>query len=108
MIKVKPSAKIKPAAKVKPAAKPEIPKRIEGVEGEWQIKVSNLKEGDESNWLAAVETAAELALTHATTSDDVMQIFKKNKILFDTVKKVDADFFKTLMAKFTEVKNKFS
>jgi hypothetical protein len=43
----------------------------------------------------------------ATKEDDVMQIFKKNKALFDTVKQKDADFFKSLMAKFTETKNNF-
>jgi len=36
-----------------------------------------------------------------------MQIFKKNKTLFDTVKEVDAVAFKDLMTKFTETKSKF-
>lgn len=99
---------VKPKAEVKPAPKPAIPDRIEGVEGAWQINVSKLEDGEESGWLAAVEAGADLALSHATSSEDVMQIFKKNKVLFDTVKRVDPDFFKTLMAKFTEVKNKFS
>ena len=40
--------------------------------------------------------------------DDVMKIFRKNKQLFDAVKKTDADFFTALMAKFTTVKNKFT
>jgi hypothetical protein len=35
-------------------------------------------------------------------------IFKKNKVLFDTVKAEDAIFFKEMMAKFTEVKNQFN
>jgi hypothetical protein len=99
---------VKPKAEVKPAPKTVIPDRIEGMEGEWQINVNKLVDGEEAGWLAAVEAGADLALGHAASSDDVMQIFKKNKILFDTVKKVDPDFFKTLMAKFTEVKNKFS
>jgi hypothetical protein len=54
-----------------------------------------------------VEKTTEIALGMATKEEDVMQIFKKNKSLFDTVKEVDALSFKELMAKFTEAKNKF-
>jgi hypothetical protein len=39
---------------------------------------------------------------------DVMQIFKKNKVLFDTVKGHDAVFFKEMMGKFTDTKNKLT
>ena len=37
-----------------------------------------------------------------------MKIFKKNKQLFDAVKVQDAEFFKGLMAKFTEAKTRFN
>jgi hypothetical protein len=37
-----------------------------------------------------------------------MAIFKKNKQLFDEVKKQDANFFKGLMAKFTAAKSRFT
>jgi hypothetical protein len=40
--------------------------------------------------------------------EDVMLIFKKNKVLFDTVKAEDAGFFKEMMGKFTERKNLFT
>jgi hypothetical protein len=40
--------------------------------------------------------------------EDVMLIFKKNKVLFDTVKAADAEFFKEMMGKFTERKNLFT
>ena len=36
------------------------------------------------------------------------KIFKKNKILFDTVKGHDAVFFKEMMGKFTDTKNKLT
>ena len=42
------------------------------------------------------------------SEEDVMAIFKKNKVLFDNVKAVDATFFKEMMAKFTAVKNQFN
>jgi hypothetical protein len=37
----------------------------------------------------------------------VMQIFKKNKQLFDAVKAQDAIFFKDLMSVFTQAKSRF-
>jgi hypothetical protein len=40
--------------------------------------------------------------------EDVMLIFKKNKVLFDTVKATDATFFKEMMGKFTAKKNEFT
>ena len=35
-----------------------------------------------------------------------MNIFKKNKVLFDKVKEVDPETFTKMMDKFTETKNK--
>jgi hypothetical protein len=68
---------------------------------------SKPEEDDIDSWLVLVEKTTEIALGMATKEEDVMQIFKKNKSLFDTVKEVDALSFKELMAKFTEAKNKF-
>ena len=68
------------------------------------IAVKRIKE----NGLHFVGGAAGLALQYASSKDDVMKIFRKNKQLFDVVKKTDADFFTELMAKFTAVKNKFT
>jgi hypothetical protein len=48
-----------------------------------------------------------MLLDLCSNEEDVMAIFKKNKVLFDTVKAADAIFFKEMMAKFTEVKNTF-
>ena len=90
------------------AVKPKPPAVIEGDEGEWMMKVTLLPTGSVEDWLSMVDEAAGLALQHATIKDDVMKIFRKNKQLFDAVKKTDADFFTTLMAKFTTVKNKFT
>ena len=90
------------------AVKPRPPAVIEGDEGEWTMKVTLGPTGTVEDWLSMVDEAAGLALQHATTKDDVMKIFRKNKQLFDAVKKTDADFFTALMAKFTKVKNKFT
>ena len=90
------------------AVKPRPPAVIEGDDGEWMMKVTLSPEGSAEDWLAMVDKAAGLALQYASSKDDVMKIFRKNKQLFDVVKKTDADFFTELMAKFTTVKNKFT
>jgi hypothetical protein len=72
------------------------------------MKVTLSPEGSSEDWLSAVSAAASLALKYASSKDDVMKIFRKNKQLFDVVKKTDADFFTELMAQFTTVKNKFT
>jgi hypothetical protein len=88
--------------------KPKPPAVIEGDEGEWMMKVTLDPSGSEEDWLDLVDKAASMALHYADSKDDVMKIFRKNKQLFDIVKKTDADFFTALMAKFTAVKNKFT
>ena len=101
------SVPVKPTVVPKPEPKVEA-KPIVGAEGEWQIKAPAKPDGDKiDDWLLMVERTTEIALGMATKEEDVMQIFKKNKTLFDTVKEIDAVCFKDLMAKFTEAKNKF-
>jgi hypothetical protein len=100
------SSPVKPVVVPKVEAKPAAP--IIGKEGEWQIKAPPKPEADDiDSWLIVVEKTTEIALGMADKEEDVMQIFKKNKALFDTVKEVDALSFKELMAKFTEAKNRF-
>ena len=89
------------------AVKPRPPAVIEGEEGEWMMKVTLSPAGAVDDWLATVDEAAGVALAFAGSKDDVMKIFRKNKQLFDVVKKTDAAFFTELMAQFTAVKNKF-
>lgn len=98
-VKPKPVVKVEPKVEAKP---------IVGKEGDWQIKAPAKPEGDQIDaWLTVVEQTTQIALGMATSEEDVMQIFKKNKTLFDTVKEVDAVAFKDLMAVFTETKGKF-
>lgn len=80
---------------------------IEGQPGAWQLKVTLAPDGDVREWLKVIEDACKIALDSTSSEDDVMQIFKKNKQLFDTVKTHDAMFFKGLMSKFTEAKTRF-
>jgi len=83
---------------------PKIPPKIAGNPGDWQITASLEPEGEVQDWLDAIALASSTALGLATKEEDVMQIFKKNKKIFDAVKAQDAVFFKDLMAMFTTAK----
>jgi len=81
--------------------------RIVGLKGEWQINApADPMGGDVNGWLNLIKESTHLMLEMATKPDDVMTIFKKNKLLFDTVKLTNEAFFKDMMNKFTEIKTK--
>ena len=82
-------------------------KPIAGEKGEWQIVAPAKPDGDAKEWLELIKTSSHMLLDLCSNDEDVMHIFKKNKVLFDLIKTTDALFFKEMMAKFTETKNKF-
>lgn len=105
-----PVAKVTPVTtKENPKAAPvkAEPKPITGQKGEFQIVAPGVPESelDIPDWLENIKQAAKVLLAVAENEEDVMHIFKKNKVLFDAVKTTDAVFFKELMALFTEAKN---
>lgn len=96
-----------------PISKPNSPvyvvekKPIAGEKGEWQIVAPGAPaDGAITDWLDLIKTSSHMLLDLCENEADVMQIFKKNKVLFDTVKGHDAVFFKEMMGKFTDTKNK--
>jgi hypothetical protein len=95
------TGKVEPVKVVPPA-----PAKIEGKTGEWQIVVTPAPEGDVFEWFETVNSAAEVMLNFAEKEADILQIFKKNKTLFDKVKELDESVFKVMMEKFTEAKTK--
>jgi hypothetical protein len=109
----KPNLKPVPAAP-KPMPKPEV-KEAPPVENAKTfdgatigvLKVPQAPEGDPAEWLEVVKEASLVALGFAEKQDDVMQIFKTNKTLFDAVKATDEAFFKELMGEFAKVKKQF-
>jgi len=99
---------VEPVKKIEPKPEPKPVKRIEGQKGEFQIVIDGPPEGDTTEWLELVKTSSHMLLDLCSSDADVMTIFKKNKALFDTVKLMNPDFFKEMMGKFTETKNKFA
>jgi hypothetical protein len=83
-------------------------KKIVGQTGEWQIVAPAKPEGDVKEWLDLIKSASHMLLDLTADEEDVMLIFKKNKVLFDTVKATDGVFFKEMMGKFTERKTLFT
>jgi len=100
-VSVPKTGKVEPVKVVPPA-----PAKIEGKTGEWQIVVTPAPEGDVFEWFETVNSAAEVMLNFAEKEADILQIFKKNKTLFDKVKELDESVFKVMMEKFTEAKTK--
>ena len=80
--------------------------RIVGNVGEWQIDAPPFMESEVIAWLNLIADSTNLFLGMCNKTEDVMTIFKKNKVLFDKVKEVDAESFKAMMSRFTETKNK--
>jgi hypothetical protein len=93
---------------VKPLKKVVETKPISGEKGEWQIVAPAKPEGDTKEWLDLIKSASHMLLDLTANEEDVMLIFKKNKVLFDTVKATDGVFFKEMMGKFTERKTLFT
>jgi hypothetical protein len=108
------TAGVEPVKKVeaKPAPQPVQVKpvaKIAGDKGEWQIVAPGAPaDGEITAWLDLIKTSSHMLLDLCENEADVMQIFKKNKVLFDTVKGHDAVFFKEMMGKFTDTKNKLT
>ena len=96
-------------APVKPTVLPtaKVAEKIVGDRGSWQIVTPAGPEGDVDEWLNVIKKTAYVLLDLTNSEDDVMAIFKKNKILFDTVKSTDSVFFKEMMLKFTEKRSNF-
>jgi hypothetical protein len=104
---VEPVKKVEPKPAPSEASKPAA--KIAGEKGEWQIVVPAAPaEGQIAEWLDLIKTTSHMLLDLCADEADVMQIFKKNKVLFDTVKGHDAVFFKEMMGKFTDTKNKLT
>ena len=84
-----------------------IPAVVGGQPGGWQIVIKASPESLPHEWLAAVQDATRTCLSVAASPTDVMDIFRKNKQVFDAVKAQDPVFFKQLMNDFSVTKQKF-
>lgn len=91
------------SGEAKPAPVP-AKKTVEGNGGQWNIKIS--EDHDGQGWPKAAFDGAKIALELASTTDDVLQIFKTNRSIFEQLQQEDGalhadlmDLFKTTKAK---------
>ena len=96
------AAPAEPVKKVAPKPEPKKePVKIEGHDSPWQMKIEE-KEG--GNWVDGVKWAADVALTFAGKPEDVTNIFKVNRNIFDKLKIEDPAVYEELVVKFKEYK----
>ena len=91
----------------KPVQKPKVPAMIEGKAGPWQVVITVDKTDDLQAWLSMVLEATRIALGQAQSEKDVMDIFKVNRIIFDTLKAEAPEDYTALMQDFKNRKDDF-
>ena len=100
---LKPEAK--PAYKApapKPVEKPvvaEAPKVLVGKQGDWQLKVE-----ESGDWSGAVKAATDVCLKIAETPEDVQNIFKNNRAIYDKLKEEHKPVYDDIMTLFKSTK----
>jgi hypothetical protein len=71
----------------------------------WQIVVQS--NGTDKEWLETLKTGCDKFLDLAQKEEDVLDIFKVNRTIFEKVKQMDEKFYASMMTKFTEVRQTF-
>lgn len=84
--------------------KPKVHTVMEGKVGDWQLKVDDSQE----HWGNAVKAATDVCLTFAEKVEDVNNIFKNNRIIFDKLKEEHADIYADVMDVFKSTKAKLT
>jgi hypothetical protein len=85
-----------------------VPKKIEGVPGPWQLKVTVNRENGLDKWVDAVVDVTKMALSQTGSLKDVMDIFKLNRNIFDVLKIEAPEDYAKVMEEFTNYKKSFS
>jgi len=97
---IKKYAEPKPNAPVKP------PVKMEGKEGDWQLKISAKPDGDHGEWSQLVIDATMIQIENAQSEADVMGIFKTNRNIYDEVKNGSPNAYDLLMGEFKQARAK--
>jgi hypothetical protein len=88
-------------ADIKPIA--EAPKVLVGKPGEWQLKVE-----ESGDWSGAVKAATDVCLQVAGTTEDVQNIFKNNRAIYDKLKEEHKPVYDDIMTLFKSTKEKLT
>ena len=106
------SAPPKAAPKATPAPpvsapKPVAPKVVEGKDQEWRLKVSTEPGTDWDDWMMVVVEMTIQALDHASSKNDVNNIWRTNAKIYELIKQKDDPAYQELLATFATYKEKF-
>jgi hypothetical protein len=104
---VKTEPKAAPKAAPKPAPAAQAPASMEGRDGPWQLKVTADSTVSPSDWGQLVYDATSIALENAGSQEDVMNIFKVNRNIFDKMKVDTPALHDDVMDQFKQAKAKY-
>ena len=96
----------KPVAKPAPKPEPvkEEPSILQGNSGGWQLAVDETQE----NWADAVKAATDVLLQLVSSANDVNEIFRRNRIIYDKLKETKKEAYNEIMTIFKTTKEKWS
>lgn len=101
--------KPRPEPKPEPKVERVTPKVIEGKDTDWKMKITMIGENDNpEDWLGVLNDMTNIALSTATSTSQVMAIFKANADIFNKAKAIDAAAYDKLLDKFKEAKAKLT
>lgn len=107
-----PRSEVAPEKKATPAiltkAEPKAPAKIEGTDSKFQIKVTATPETPFEDWLKVVADATIFALDATKNADDVMTIFRTNRVIYDKVQADSPEAYAELMETFKTYKESFN
>jgi hypothetical protein len=105
------NAASKPAPKAKqepkPEPKPEIPEKMEGKEGPWQLLVTTTPGNSPEDWVDLVCEAADMQLGFVKSKEDVTSIFTVNREIFNQLKAQSQVNYDLMLNRFKTAKAKF-
>jgi len=104
------SPSLKPPFKPVPKSDVIVPKAkvhtvMEGKVGDWQLKVT---EDEGGNWATAVKLATEVCLGFAEQVEDVNNIFKNNRVIYDKLKEENKVVYDEILAALKATKEKLT
>jgi len=78
------------------------PTKTAGKPGEWQLTVMETE--NVKSWMDSLKAGVNAILQLATTPDDVANIFKNNRVVFDKAKDLDEKGYAQIMVSFSATK----
>jgi hypothetical protein len=104
-----PQAAPKAAPPVPTPPKPPVavPKKVEGKDAEWQLKVSAQPAAEFGDWLTVVVELTVTALDAAASKTDVMNIWRANANIYKIIEQQDPAAYEELTATFKTYKESF-